>query len=402
MEVAVLADDLTGACDTGVQFARAGHRTEVGFGLPAQLPASGALAIDTNTRILPSGLAHQRVLTAARAVRSARLVYKKLDSTLRGNIAAELAAALEGSGRTHGVFAPAFPEYGRTTRGGMQFVDDVPVHHTAFAHDPRNPVVECHIPTLLTAGGLTGIAMLTREDLLNPARAEQIIRTHTWTVADIETGSDLDALVRAVPDPGSVLWGGSTGLARALGAAFPAPQTSTPAAEPSARQVLIVVGSVNAVSRVQLAHLLDAGAVSVTLDTTLELDEAVAQTVFEVSEALAGGASVALSSTLPAQSVQDEQAAKIATALAVVVQTLTRTSRVDALVLTGGDTAVHIAEQLGATGLTLEREVEPGIPVGHLIGPLPLPVVTKAGGFGSPHALVHALHALQRPQEVPS
>lgn len=400
MDIAVLADDLTGACDAGVQFARAGYRTEVGFGPPPHLPEHGALVIDTDSRVRSPAEAAGRVLTAAQSVRSARLVYKKLDSTLRGHVAAELAAALAGSGRERGVYAPAFPQYGRTTRGGVQLVDTVPVHGTAFAHDPRNPMRESHIPTLLKQGGLSGVAVLSTDDLRDPGRAWSTIARHTWTVVDIDTEADLRALIRTVPDPGTVLWGGSTGLARALGEALPAARPSTPNPASPARRVLTVVGSVNMVSRAQLAQLLAAGVVSVSLDAALGEGDGVARAVSLAGQALKDGSSVALSSTLPDEREREEAAARVAAGLAAVVQALSRSPGFDALVLTGGDTAVHVARALGATGLTLEREVEPGIPLGRLTGPLAVPAVTKAGGFGSPDALVHALRALQHPEEM--
>ena len=73
-----------------------------------------AVALDTDSRTRPAGFAAKRVLEAARAVRESRLVCKKLDSTLRGNVAAELSAAL-GATRRGRVVAPAFPAASRTT-----------------------------------------------------------------------------------------------------------------------------------------------------------------------------------------------------------------------------------------------------------------------------------------------
>src|SRR5918998_1843855 len=151
IRVAIIADDLTGAADTGVQLARAGYRTAVAFRDAPIPPAEDldAVALDTDSRAMPAGFAAKRVLEAARAVREARIVYKKLDSTLRGPVAAELAAALEATGRARAVVAPAFPSAGRTTVDGVQLVRGVPVHETEAKNDPRTPVREGHLPTLL-------------------------------------------------------------------------------------------------------------------------------------------------------------------------------------------------------------------------------------------------------------
>jgi D-threonate/D-erythronate kinase len=121
MQVAIIADDLTGAADTGVQLARAGYRTAVAFrGAPIP-PADDldAVALDTDSRAMPAGFAAKRVMEAAHAVRNTPFIYKKLDSTLRGPIAVELSAALGVSGRDRAVVAPAFPAAGRTTVEGV-------------------------------------------------------------------------------------------------------------------------------------------------------------------------------------------------------------------------------------------------------------------------------------------
>ena len=81
-------------------------------------------------------------------------------------------------------------------------------------------------------------------------------------------------------------------------------------------------------------------------------------------------------------------------ALAEAVDGLSEEGLFDALVLTGGETAVGVARRLGAVGIRLEGEVEPGIPVGFLIGPRPYRVVTKAGAFGEPGTLVGAVETL--------
>ena len=152
MDLAIIADDLTGAADSGVQLKRSGYRTAVVFrraDLPPEVDLD-AVAVDTDSRSSPAGFAAKRVLEAGRAMNNARVIYKKIDSTLRGPIAAELAAALGATGRTKAVVAPAFPSAGRTTFEGVQLVNGKPVHQTGLAYDPSTPVSESHIPYLLS------------------------------------------------------------------------------------------------------------------------------------------------------------------------------------------------------------------------------------------------------------
>src|SRR5215217_1906408 len=224
------------------------------------MPPAGdldAVALDTDSRAMPAGFAAKRVLEAGHAVRHARIVYKKLDSTLRGPIAAELTAALEATGRHRVVVAPAFPSAGRTTVDGVQLVRGVPVHETEAKYDPRTPVREGHVPTLL-AESFPSVRTLGVEDLADPTVVRRALDEARCVVADAARDEDLEALVRAVPDPHEVLWAGSAGLALALGNVYPGPRAGeTPTPPRPVRRVLVVVGSMSGVSRGQLRTLVE-------------------------------------------------------------------------------------------------------------------------------------------------
>lgn len=387
MRVAVISDDLTGAADTGVQLARAGYRTAVAFGRAPE-PADSdidALVIDTDSRALDPAAAAERVAAAVADVAARPLLYKKLDSTLRGPVAAELRAALAASGRVQAIVAPAFPASGRTTRGGTQLVHGEPVERTAFADDPGFPVRESHLPSLLAAAGLGRVSVVDSDSMREAGDAP-------WVVVDAEADADLERIVRAVPDPAAVLWAGSAGLALALGRVYPGPRAHAPGARRAARRVLVVVGSANAAAREQLERLA-AGPEPVAL---VELEPAA------LSADHLEGASSALGAALDAGGIcvlavaaGSGDGERITQALAEVVGRLSDGERVDGLVLTGGATAIAVARRLGAHGLVIEDELEPGVPIGRLLGPAPHPVVTKAGGFGTPDALRAACRALR-------
>jgi len=392
MHAAIIADDLTGAADTGVQLARAGYRTAVVFRDSPMPPAEDldAVALDTDSRAMPAGFAAKRVLEAGHAVRHARIVYKKLDSTLRGPIAAELTAALEATGRHRVVVAPAFPSAGRTTVDGVQLVRGVPVHETEAKNDPRTPVREGHVPTLL-AESFPSVRSLGVEDLADPATVRRALDEARCVVADAARDEDLDALVRAVPDPHQVLWAGSAGLALALGNVYPGPHSEmTPAAHAPARKVLVVVGSLSGVARGQLRLAEEYGCVAVPVATGRAGANEEAFRVLRA--ALAGGACAVVHS----ERNPSGEAGSVVEALAELVGRLSEGSLFDALVLTGGETAVGVARRLGAVGIRLDGEVEPGIPTGTLIGPSPYRVVTKAGAFGEPGTLVEIVETLLR------
>jgi uncharacterized protein YgbK (DUF1537 family) len=393
MHAAIIADDLTGAADTGVQFARAGYRTAVAFhDAPVPLVEDiDAVALDTDSRAMPAGFAAKWVVEAGHAVQDARLVYKKLDSTLRGPIAAELAAALGATGRDRAVVAPAFPAAGRTTVKGVQLVHGVPVHETEAKNDPRTPVREGHLPTLLGAS-FPSVGSLSAEELVDPAAVCRALDDSTCVVADATREEDLEALVRAVADPSEVLWAGSAGLAHALASVYPGPHAGTTPASPApVRGVLVVVGSLSAVARGQLRSLSE-GYGCATVPVARE-PKALEEALGLARERLVEGGYVAL------HSAEDRDPSgsggPVVEALAEVAAGLSEEGLIDALVLTGGETAVGVGRRLGAVGVRLEGEVAPGIPVGTLIGPRPYRVVTKAGGFGGPDTLVRVVEKLR-------
>jgi len=382
--IAIVADDLTGAADAGVQFVRAGYRTAVVFHGEAPPPADvDAVSFDTDSRNMAAGFAAKRVVDVAREVRGARVVYKKLDSTLRGNVAAELAAASGATGRARTVVAPAFPEAGRTTARGTQLVRGVPVDETEMRDDPQTPVREAHVPTLL-AGAFSSVGTLGAEDVVDPERVSLALEENECVVADAECYSDLEALVRAVPDPARVLWAGSAGLAYAIGTVYPGPRVGDVGERRApARPVLVVVGSLSGVAREQVRRLVEEyGDVSV--------EAAGEDAVVAAGEVLSGGTCAVVHS--PEE--QNASGEAVIGTLAGVVGRLSEERLFGGLIMTGGATAVGVARRLGATGIELEGEVEAGVPVGALIGPNPYPVVTKAGGFGGPDTLVGAVQAL--------
>src|ERR671928_1887952 len=397
LRAAVVADDLTGAADSGVQLARAGYRTAVAF-LGAALPRDGgldAVVADTDSRAVDPTTARERVGEATRRLAGAAIVLKKVDSTLRGPVAAEIGAALEASGRRAAVVAPAFPATGRTTVEGVQRVDDVPVHRTRFAADPVAPVREARLPRLLEAEGLGPVATLRAGDARGLAAALEA--GARCVVADARSDADLEALVRAAPDAPELLWTGSAGLAGALGAVHPgpgaAPEAPAPAAAGDGGGTLVVVGSAHDAAREQVARLVQAGVPS----AALRLDDLDGAAVDACARAAAGALARGRACVVhPAGdgAGDRELPRRIANALAGVAARVAGDGLVGALVLTGGETAVGVARRLGATGLRVDDEVEPGVPIGRLLGPRPYPVVTKAGGFGSPDALRAACAAL--------
>ncbi|HQY94643.1 four-carbon acid sugar kinase family protein, partial [Caldilinea sp.] len=230
----IFADDLTGANDTGVQFARVGLRTRVSFDASqtAALDASDILVIDTDSRACNAAAAYQRVYAAAHffAQRSIPVLYKKLDSTLRGALGAELDAVMDAYATQLVVLSPAFPAQQRTLLQGTLHLAGAPATPSRFAADPQRAVREIHLPALL-AGQTRRAVHALGLDAISAGASQLAARLQNLRVAegaivvcDAATDAHLATIVEATITLGEgCLLAGSAGLARPLAARI-APQ----------------------------------------------------------------------------------------------------------------------------------------------------------------------------------
>ncbi|MDR0313400.1 MAG: four-carbon acid sugar kinase family protein [Treponema sp.] len=149
----ILADDLTGALDTGVQFAKRGIETCVYPFFPAvQEPLAQNISvrvINTNSRHASAEEARKIIMAAVSAFKTYSFFYKKTDSCLRGNIGAELEALIHATGSRQLAFIPAYPALKRSTKEGSQCLDGELIHKSDMAKDPQNPITESYIPTII-------------------------------------------------------------------------------------------------------------------------------------------------------------------------------------------------------------------------------------------------------------
>lgn len=155
--VAIIADDLTGANDTALQFKNNGADTNILLdkNVEAVKDCSPRVwAISTETRNVEAHIAFEKVKEATELFvdkYNPDFFYKKIDSTVRGNIAVEVMSMLKALDWDGAIIIPAFPQAGRITVGGYQLQNGIPIERTEMALDPHSPITESHLPTLLKA-----------------------------------------------------------------------------------------------------------------------------------------------------------------------------------------------------------------------------------------------------------
>ncbi len=366
----ILADDLTGAADTGAFFAHLGLDTRISLS-PEHFPDCDVLVLNSESRHLEPGQAFEAMLSLAdRAATSGKLdgwVYKKIDSLLRGSPGEELAALMQASGQARALVCPAFPAQGRLTRSGCQ-------HAPGF--DP------IHLPPLFTHAGLA----------LNPGLPWDCPGEGVW-IADTDTDEDLRLLVQRSHEAGLRLLCGSAGLARALAPRIAEGAVTMRLTPPTASRALIVAGSRSPVTARQVDAAERLGFPLVQPQMTME-EGVVPACAIQVEQALAQHPAAILTSARLEQLPGQE--ARLARLLAQAAAALVRSGSVEGLILTGGDIAGACCAALQVELIRLGGEICPGVAWGRLESALApdLPVVTKAGAFGREDTLLEALKFL--------
>ncbi|RLI04766.1 hypothetical protein DRO38_00560 [Candidatus Bathyarchaeota archaeon] len=412
----VIADDFTGACDVAVQFKKQRLETIVLTDIKFLGSCKGVfdvVVVDTETRNLTSEDAYRKVRRAVRLLRqnNVKLVYKKIDSTLRGNIGAEINAVMDELDVKAIIVAPAFPDQKRKVINGHLLVNGEPLEKTEYAYDPLSPVSGSRVSMLIEkqAKKKVGEILLPQirkdVDLIVKEIRSQIEAGKEVIVADAEIQSDLERIAEASLAL-NVLLCGSAGLASALSSRLTVQS-----------RVLVVSGSVNKVTLNQIemaVKKLDVKLIEPVLSGILQdkerIDEVSDDLVDEAEKALAEGKDVIIRLAGSRSLISEIQDAgkrlgmnklQVADLLLSILSRATRKILgghcFKGLILIGGDTSIRIMDALGAKAIRSEGEFLPGIPSGRIIGGIcdGMQVVTKAGGFGDRYTLVKIMKSLK-------
>lgn len=398
----IVADDFTGANDTGVQLKRRGVPTSVVFSSEF-IASEGSSVLDTESRALGPEEAAAAVRAGLKGVDLTAFgrVMKKVDSTLRGSVAAEIKAVDELYGSELVVFAPALPDLGRTTVGGVHLLKGIPITRTELAKDPKTPVTEDNITKLLEAVYDEPVTHISEDQV---SAGEIDFSAGRVFTCDSATNADLRSVIQAAVATGKrTLWVGTAAMAdHLLGVEVDVPPA------------LAVVASVSAVSREQVNFAAGEGIplVSVPIPELLtgeqKMETYVAQTVALLKEGkdaiLASSAScnraeldrsVAVGEKL--NMTREQVSGYTQMVMGRMTKAILEQTPISGMFLTGGDTALGFFMEARSLGSSIVTEIAVGIPMMRLSGgPFAgLKVVTKAGAFGKEDAITFALRKLK-------
>ena len=404
----VIADDLTGAIDTGAQFSKKGVPSLVL--MAEQLSFDGidgvdCLVVDTESRHLPGEEARRIVagVTANALAHGFRHFYKKTDSALRGNIGAELAGLLEAGGDTCLTFVPAFPKIRRATRNGIHYIDDVEVGQSVFSKDPFTPVTLSSVADIIRLQ--TGVMT---ENITSDAyeKAALMPEKKTIRILDAESVADLESIGAQLKRGNNLnLLAGCAGFAEILPELLDLPARELKW-ERSAGNILVISGSVNPITVEQLAYGEQSGFSAFTLSDEQKLDES-----YPDSDACGGfarrvadelertGRVIVRAAENAAEAAQltrggkeknaiNELSRRVADSIGEITLRILSRAQVGSLAIFGGDTLHGVLSKIGGGGVIPLNELSPGVVAAKIVSDLHSGIIiTKSGGLGDKDVL---------------
>ncbi len=422
----IIADDLTGGADAGAQFAKRGLQTflislledtaEIDF---SKYDAHDVLVINTDSRSLSPDKSFQKVssLLSHFNRKLFRILYKKIDSTLRGNVGYEIDAIMKETDGLLCFIAPTYPEQKRTVVGGILIVGEKPLAQTELARRTPSPIEESHVCKLVQKQSKNKVGWI---DLTHVASGfghlqkivnEERCKGNRIIVFDAVSRDDLRNIVEVGFSLEEVpLFVGSAGLAEEVARKLSPSTARFHKRSKPYKHILIVSGTSSSVTHQQLRRVEKRSAGSFQLTGTViaggdgKLKEEREAIVKGITTGISNGVVILKS---PPQILSPEEYEGIPVHLRITEALASITlaslegcpvnSRDLALLLTGGETAQKVINGLKPQGIEIEGELLEGIVASHLVGGNwdGLTVVTKAGGFGREDAIERIVEILR-------
>ena len=423
----VIADDLTGANDTGVQFTKKGYNTIVSvldekstIIIPDNLDV---FVMDTETRELESKTARKRLKSILEKININKkdVVYKKVDSTLRGNMGVEIEEIMNILKKDICIFSPSYPSYQRITIGGYLVVDQKPLSLSEYSCGSSTQVENSFIPFLLKKQTDFPVGQI---DLKDVAKGQKTIlskmnelyqKGNKIIVIDSTNEEHLkDIFASSLKLDRPVLFSGSAGLANHFPNINYKNEDLKIKIENNKGSVIVVAGSRNSIMEDQVNYLknrLNFTELKIDLEQVFSNKDRILDNYSaEGIKAIKGNHDLVIHT----DAIYNEEKLinkklmlkynlgfreleiKIKTFLGELTSKIIKNSYVKNLILTGGDVALGVCKELGIYNMNILDELLPGIPLAIAnYKNYKLNIITKAGGFGKEDTLYHLINKLK-------
>lgn len=398
----IIADDFTGAMDTGVKFVNQGATTKIIHTIQEMtgecIQTCDVLVINTESRHMQPMQAYEQVYCIAAEAKRQGIpyLYKKTDSALRGNIGSELQAVLDATGCTEVTFIPAYPAMERITSNGVHYINKCPLADTVFAQDPTEPVLCSYIPDIIKLQSDVPVLVRNAASFFPKPVEPSIVLYDAETQRDVETIAS-----RLMKENRLYVMAGCAGFASILPDVL---EMKNPVSveKLQGERLMVFCGSVNPITKQQLEFAQPYGVHRIQLTPQRILSEEGSEEEYRIAcearRIYEMGMTLAIE-TLPSFSddvaCSSEDGLRIADAIGRIATQLIQWHCDGVYMFTGGDTLRSFLTCIDGHEIGLMQEIAPGVVLSQIQTAYgTLKVISKSGGFGKPDLLVTILHQL--------
>ncbi|MGI6581020.1 MAG: four-carbon acid sugar kinase family protein [Erysipelotrichaceae bacterium] len=389
-KILILADDLTGALDSGVQLARKGAYVKVitNYTYKIELPVKDidVVVINTETRHLSKEEAYSNTFRVLKDLNleGIDMIYKKTDSVLRGNIGAELEAVMKATGKNHIQFIPAYPKLGRTTKNGIHYIYGTPISDSIFSKDLRNPITESNVTSIIHQQSDVPVILSDEEN-----RKEGII------LHDCCTNQQLEEIYKKLEKQNDLsLLAGCAGFMEMV--MLNTKKYKDHLCEikvDGIKEIIVLCGTTNPVSLKQLEYAEIAGAnyIRVSMFDIVQENNWREKFDIELKNFLIKKSRIGLKIIgTTADVIHFEKASQqIADGFGYIAKRVLKNSANTVLMVIGGDTLLSVMKELNVECISPKCELFPGVVLSEFCYENKNRyLISKSGGFGSPQLLI--------------
>lgn len=402
IKIVVIADDITGALDSGVQFTKKNIPTAVITTLDfdfKDIPSNIiALVIDTESRHLDGLVAKEKIKKVLHKFKGKNIsyFYKKIDSTFRGNVGEELEAFMEETGASILCFVPAFPENKRIVKDGVLFVNGVKITQSPFANDILNPINYDYIPDILKKSNPSyNIEIINSSDFKISKSPEKKV-----LLFDSSTKEDINNIGNILKEKNLLKYtAGSAGFAEVL-AKYEALQAIPNIPKLNLNKILFISGSINPISQLQTDFAEKIGYKSYELEfekiidinfpNTSDLEKLLEDIdfnknfkilfrTFSQNQDMEKNLLYLSKNNLNINTITSN----ITNSLGIITKEIIDKTNIKNLIIFGGDTLIGLLKNLNSSYIIPITEIVPGVVLAKLVYKTEdIFIFTKAGGFG--------------------
>jgi uncharacterized protein YgbK (DUF1537 family) len=421
--IGIVADDITGANDIGIMYAKADWRADV-YPYPFLQSKMGTfppdvLIIDTNSRLDSYDEAYEKVFTSTEKLKQlgCEQFFNKTCSVFRGNIGAEFDAMLDALESEFAVVVLGFPKNGRTTINGQHYVRGKKLADSEFRYDPVHPMKNSNLVEILQSQTKRKVAFVDMDIVdqgceILKQEIEIMRRKCNYLLIDVRDQISLQVIANAIQEEKIIC--GASGIAEELALVMNQTQKKQQSIKLPKLDigVLCAAGSLMPQTFRQVEEMKNRGLPVLELESRKlfsgQKDAHIEELIKKLVTYLTKGEDVLVHSSNDTEVVQvtkqiaaslgfsnTEISRVVSESLAFVVNETVKRTNANRLLIAGGETSASVCSRLGIEGLRVWKEIEPGLPSCLSLNKPSMMLVLKSGSFGSPDFFAKAIEHLK-------